>query len=68
MKSTLMPVICVYEDVEIDSENVQLIKSELINTEWWAYSLAKLMLIIGSIALIGIALLFIYKVWKFWPD
>lgn len=62
MKSTIMPVICVYEDVEIDSENLELIRSELINTEWWAYTLAKLILVIGAIAVVALVLMWLFRV------
>ncbi|ETN71150.1 CD36 family protein [Necator americanus] len=38
-RSSLIPVLTIHEDAEIDPGTLDLIKNQLIRTEWWAHSI-----------------------------
>uniref|UniRef100_A0A1I7XQY7 Protein croquemort n=1 Tax=Heterorhabditis bacteriophora TaxID=37862 RepID=A0A1I7XQY7_HETBA len=61
MRSSLIPVLVIHEDVEIDDDSLNTIKTELINTEWWSCNMAKLLIVIGIFALMITALLILIK-------
>ncbi|XGW16893.1 hypothetical protein V3C99_001936 [Haemonchus contortus] len=56
-RSSLIPVLIIHEDATIDRETLNTIKSELIQTEWWAHSIATAMAGAG-LALIAIAAIY----------
>uniref|UniRef100_A0A0N4VXB6 Syndecan domain-containing protein n=1 Tax=Haemonchus placei TaxID=6290 RepID=A0A0N4VXB6_HAEPC len=53
----LIPVLIIHEDATIDRETLNTIKSELIQTEWWAHSIATAMAGAG-LALIAVAAIY----------
>ncbi|PAV80032.1 hypothetical protein WR25_23005 [Diploscapter pachys] len=60
MRSALVPIIAVHDDAFIDDESLYELKSELFDAEWWAYTMAKLLLALSFIALVLAALVTLY--------
>ncbi|CAI4230681.1 unnamed protein product [Auanema sp. JU1783] len=52
MKSSIVPVLIVHEDVEIDNNSLNMLRSELIETERLALIVAKFFMFVGFLTLI----------------
>lgn len=61
-RSSLIPVLIIHEDAEIDTNTLSVIQNQLIRTEWWAHSITTALAGAGLAMMVIAALYAILKV------